>query len=204
MTEIHGHADPRFAGVRDAFAANFARGEDVGASVAVTLGGEMVVDLWGGHADAAKTAAVAARHHRQRLFDDQDDDGAVRAAARRPRRTRFFAEGRALLAGICRQRQGGGDRGAADGAQCRPVGLCRAGGIGRSLRLGQGDRACWRRRRRSGRRAPPSAIMPSPRAISSAKSSAASPARAWAAVLQGRNRRSAGCRFPHRPGGERG
>jgi CubicO group peptidase (beta-lactamase class C family) len=51
MTEIHGHADPRFAGVRDAFA----RGEDVGASVAVTLGGELVVDLWGGHADAAKT-----------------------------------------------------------------------------------------------------------------------------------------------------
>lgn len=55
MTEIHGHADPRFAGVRDAFAANFARGEDVGASVAVTLGGELVIDLWGGHADAAKT-----------------------------------------------------------------------------------------------------------------------------------------------------
>ena len=55
MTEIHGHADQRFAGVRDAFAANFARGEDVGASVAVTLGGELVVDLWGGHADAAKT-----------------------------------------------------------------------------------------------------------------------------------------------------
>lgn len=55
MTEIHGHTDPRFAGVRDAFAANFARGEDVGASVAVTLGGELVVDLWGGHADAAKT-----------------------------------------------------------------------------------------------------------------------------------------------------
>jgi CubicO group peptidase (beta-lactamase class C family) len=55
MTEIHGHADPRFAGVRDAFAANFSRGEDVGASVAVTLGGELVVDLWGGHADAAKT-----------------------------------------------------------------------------------------------------------------------------------------------------
>lgn len=55
MTEIHGFADPRFAGVRAAFAGNFARGEDVGASVAVTLGGEMVVDLWGGHADAAGT-----------------------------------------------------------------------------------------------------------------------------------------------------
>ena len=31
------------------------RGDDVGASVAVTLGGEMVVDIWGGHADEAKT-----------------------------------------------------------------------------------------------------------------------------------------------------
>jgi hypothetical protein len=52
MTEIHGFADPRFAAVRDAFAANFACGQDLGASVAVTPGGEMVVDLWGGHAGA--------------------------------------------------------------------------------------------------------------------------------------------------------
>ena len=59
MTEIHGHNDPRFAGVRDAFAANFAPGRgdggDIGASVCVTLAGETVVDLWAGHADAAAT-----------------------------------------------------------------------------------------------------------------------------------------------------
>ena len=55
MTEIHGFTDPRFAAVRDAFAANFASGDDVGASFAATLAGETVVDLWAGHADEAKT-----------------------------------------------------------------------------------------------------------------------------------------------------
>jgi CubicO group peptidase (beta-lactamase class C family) len=54
-TEIHGHCDAKFAGVRDAFAANFANGLDVGASFAATINGETVIDLWGGHADEAKT-----------------------------------------------------------------------------------------------------------------------------------------------------
>lgn len=53
--EIHGTCAPRFARVRDAFAANFAAGREVGASFAATLGGEPVVDLWGGYADAART-----------------------------------------------------------------------------------------------------------------------------------------------------
>ena len=57
MTEIHGTFDPRFAPVRAALAANFAEKDDVGASVAISLDGEMVVDLWGGHRDAAKTLA---------------------------------------------------------------------------------------------------------------------------------------------------
>jgi len=52
---IHGHCDPRFLAVRDAFAANFAAGREVGASFAATVEGEPVVDLWGGHADAATT-----------------------------------------------------------------------------------------------------------------------------------------------------
>jgi CubicO group peptidase (beta-lactamase class C family) len=55
MTEIHGFTTPKFEGVRTAFAANFANGGDIGASFAVTLDGETVVDLWGGHADAALT-----------------------------------------------------------------------------------------------------------------------------------------------------
>jgi CubicO group peptidase (beta-lactamase class C family) len=50
-TEIHGECDPRFEAVRAAFAANFAQGHERGASAAVTLEGETVVDLWAGDAD---------------------------------------------------------------------------------------------------------------------------------------------------------
>lgn len=46
--QVVGHCDARFAGVRDAFVENFERRGEVGASVAVTLEGETVVDLWGG------------------------------------------------------------------------------------------------------------------------------------------------------------
>ncbi|NNE75081.1 MAG: beta-lactamase family protein [Acidimicrobiales bacterium] len=52
-TEIHGTCDPAYEGVRDALAANFANG-DIGASAAVTVGGELVVDLWGGHRDLGR------------------------------------------------------------------------------------------------------------------------------------------------------
>jgi CubicO group peptidase (beta-lactamase class C family) len=55
MTEIHGHCDDRFAPVRDTFATNFAERDEVGASVSVVLDGEVVVDLWGGHADEARS-----------------------------------------------------------------------------------------------------------------------------------------------------
>jgi CubicO group peptidase (beta-lactamase class C family) len=56
MTNVDGRCDERFTAVKDAFTANFDNGLDVGASVAVVSDGEMVVDLWGGFADAAKTA----------------------------------------------------------------------------------------------------------------------------------------------------
>jgi CubicO group peptidase (beta-lactamase class C family) len=49
MTEIHGTCDPRFEPVREALRACFDEHGDVGASCAVTSGGELVVDLWGGH-----------------------------------------------------------------------------------------------------------------------------------------------------------
>jgi CubicO group peptidase (beta-lactamase class C family) len=55
MIEIHGSIHPRFEAVRNVFAANFASGTDTGASFAVTLGGESVVEIWAGHADAAQT-----------------------------------------------------------------------------------------------------------------------------------------------------
>ena len=56
--EIHGHVAPGFERVREAFAGNFEEGTsctEVGAGFAVTRRGEMVVDLWGGFMDAART-----------------------------------------------------------------------------------------------------------------------------------------------------
>jgi CubicO group peptidase (beta-lactamase class C family) len=50
-----GTADPRFAPVRDAFADLVEGTEGMGAAVAVWHDGSWVVDLWGGHADAART-----------------------------------------------------------------------------------------------------------------------------------------------------
>lgn len=50
MTEIHGHVAPGFEPVREAFAANFQRGDDVGAAFAATRNGEFVVDIWAGEA----------------------------------------------------------------------------------------------------------------------------------------------------------
>ena len=50
---IHGHAAPGFEAVRDAFQANFEEGVEQGASVAVILEGQTVVNLWGGFADRA-------------------------------------------------------------------------------------------------------------------------------------------------------
>ena len=49
--EIHGTCEPAFEPVRAAFAGNFERGAELGASVAVTLDGRPVVDLWAGDAD---------------------------------------------------------------------------------------------------------------------------------------------------------
>ena len=51
MAEISGVCDERFAGVRDALAANLDKGLDVGASVAVFVEGSPAVDIWGGHLD---------------------------------------------------------------------------------------------------------------------------------------------------------
>jgi CubicO group peptidase (beta-lactamase class C family) len=55
MVDISGTCEARFDAVKDAFAANFEHNDDVGASVAVTMHGEPVVDLWGGSLDKAGT-----------------------------------------------------------------------------------------------------------------------------------------------------
>ena len=53
---ISGHVAAGFEPVRDAFAANFESHGDLGAGVAVYVGGELVVDLVGGTADATGDA----------------------------------------------------------------------------------------------------------------------------------------------------
>ena len=53
--EIHGTCAVGFEPVRDAFAANFAEREEIGASVAVVAGGEPTVNLWAGWADPGRT-----------------------------------------------------------------------------------------------------------------------------------------------------
>lgn len=63
QVEVRGTVESRFESVRDAFVNNFATDADVGASVAITIGGEFVVDLWGGTA----------------TFDDPDGNDAGRA-----------------------------------------------------------------------------------------------------------------------------
>lgn len=54
-TPVHGHCDARFTAVRRAFEENFGERGELGAAVAVTVGGRTVVDLWGGWADAARS-----------------------------------------------------------------------------------------------------------------------------------------------------
>ncbi|HKS90864.1 MAG TPA: serine hydrolase domain-containing protein [Tepidiformaceae bacterium] len=53
--ESLGVCDGRFERVREAFANNFAEHNEVGAAVAVTVGGVPVVDLWAGWNDPAQT-----------------------------------------------------------------------------------------------------------------------------------------------------
>jgi CubicO group peptidase (beta-lactamase class C family) len=55
MAEVHGFCDDRFATVRDVLSANLDSGADLGASVAITIEGKPVVDMWGGWSDVAKT-----------------------------------------------------------------------------------------------------------------------------------------------------
>lgn len=52
---VEGFAEDRFAPFREAFAANFSVRGEVGAAACVYMDGRPVADLWGGHADAARS-----------------------------------------------------------------------------------------------------------------------------------------------------
>ena len=53
--DIHGKTAAGFEAVRTAFEQNFATRGEVGAGVCVYVGGALVAELWGGHADQART-----------------------------------------------------------------------------------------------------------------------------------------------------
>ncbi|MCV7153428.1 serine hydrolase domain-containing protein [Mycolicibacterium pyrenivorans] len=56
MTDIvHGRWDARFDGLAAALAEEIAAGEELGASIAVDIDGELVADIWGGYADRAES-----------------------------------------------------------------------------------------------------------------------------------------------------
>jgi CubicO group peptidase (beta-lactamase class C family) len=55
MAELLGKCDDRFDGLRAALARNVESGEELGASLVLDIDGEIVVDLWGGFCDEART-----------------------------------------------------------------------------------------------------------------------------------------------------
>ena len=57
MADIQGFADPRFDKLCELLSATLDSGEDLGASVSVTLEGETVVDIWAGFADEDRATA---------------------------------------------------------------------------------------------------------------------------------------------------
>lgn len=52
---VAGHYDERFTALAVALADEITTGGELGAAIAVDIGGEMVVDIWGGYADRART-----------------------------------------------------------------------------------------------------------------------------------------------------
>ena len=54
-SRVQGHCDKRFDGVRAVMEKHLESGEDVGASFAMSLNGEMLVDIWGGHTDTDRS-----------------------------------------------------------------------------------------------------------------------------------------------------
>ena len=55
MSIVQGYTTDNFASLRDVFERQLISGEDVGASIAVVLRGELVADIWGGYTDETMT-----------------------------------------------------------------------------------------------------------------------------------------------------
>src|SRR5664280_2646482 len=55
MSIVQGYTTDNFASLRDVLERQLTSGEDVGASIAVMLRGELVADIWGGYTDETMT-----------------------------------------------------------------------------------------------------------------------------------------------------
>jgi len=55
VADVHGTCDGRFEAVRGALARNLDSGEELGASLVLDLDGDIVIDIWGGYCDEART-----------------------------------------------------------------------------------------------------------------------------------------------------
>lgn len=55
MAQVQGHCDPKFEELRTLLHQFVESGQEVGASIAVNVGGQNVVDIWAGHTDEART-----------------------------------------------------------------------------------------------------------------------------------------------------
>ncbi len=67
-TALGGTCSARFDPLRELFAARLQSGEDLGASLAVNIDGEIVVDLWGGWADEARIGLKGSPTQVQKTF----------------------------------------------------------------------------------------------------------------------------------------
>jgi CubicO group peptidase (beta-lactamase class C family) len=61
MADLHGTCEARFEPVRRALARNLDSGEELGASLALDIDGDIVIDLWGGFCDEKRTTPWSER-----------------------------------------------------------------------------------------------------------------------------------------------
>lgn len=55
MVDVQGNCDERFGALAEVFSETLSRGDDLGASIAMNIDGELVVDIWGGWADEERS-----------------------------------------------------------------------------------------------------------------------------------------------------
>jgi Beta-lactamase len=74
MSPIYGSCHDPFLALRNLLSDNLSSGADIGASIAVFIDGEPVVDIWGGHADEARTRPWERDTLTKRVLFDQTSD----------------------------------------------------------------------------------------------------------------------------------